>query len=98
METDHQVALTFIFLQETVLELSYQKLKLDVCFSCHWDEAMQCIWFPQIEEDEKLKKRKERFGILTSASPGGAEDAEVLFHLVHLSGQVWNDDTSLAGC
>uniref|UniRef100_A0A8C7WP39 SAP domain-containing protein n=1 Tax=Oryzias sinensis TaxID=183150 RepID=A0A8C7WP39_9TELE len=30
----------------------------------------------KVREDEKLKKRKERFGILTSASPGGAEDAE----------------------
>lgn len=30
----------------------------------------------QIEEDEKLKKRKERFGILTSA-PGAPADTEV---------------------
>jgi hypothetical protein len=31
----------------------------------------------QVEVDEKLKKRKERFGILTAAAAVGAEDSEV---------------------
>lgn len=31
----------------------------------------------QVEVDEKLKKRKERFGILTAAAVVGAEDSEV---------------------
>lgn len=35
-----------------------------------------------MEEDEKLKKRKERFGILTSAGSGGADDIEVTFYLL----------------
>lgn len=33
----------------------------------------------QIEEDEKLKKRKERFGALTNAGSAGAADVEVRF-------------------
>ena len=33
----------------------------------------------QVEEDEKLKKRKERFGILTGAAAVGAADTEVAF-------------------
>ncbi|XP_071017300.1 SAP domain-containing ribonucleoprotein-like isoform X3 [Oncorhynchus clarkii lewisi] len=32
---------------------------------------------PTVEVDEKLKKRKERFGILTAAAAVGAEDSEV---------------------
>lgn len=38
----------------------------------------------QIEEDEKLKKRKERFGVLTNAGSAGAADVEVgfIFHSV----------------
>ncbi len=36
----------------------------------------------QIEDDEKLKKRKERFGIVTSAASAGASDAEVWVLLV----------------
>lgn len=36
------------------------------------------LWF-QIEEDEKLKKRKERFGALTNAGSAGAADTEVCF-------------------
>lgn len=35
--------------------------------------------FFQIEEDEKLKKRKERFGALTSASSATSADVEVCF-------------------
>uniref|UniRef100_A0A4W5MSI1 THO1-MOS11 C-terminal domain-containing protein n=1 Tax=Hucho hucho TaxID=62062 RepID=A0A4W5MSI1_9TELE len=30
----------------------------------------------EVEVDEKLKKRKERFGILTAAAAVGAEDSE----------------------
>ncbi len=33
----------------------------------------------QIEEDEKLRKRKERFGALTTAGSAGAADVEVCF-------------------
>lgn len=44
--------------------------------------VLKLFVFFQIEEDEKLKKRKERFGALTSAgsagSPGSA-DVEVCF-------------------
>lgn len=37
----------------------------------------QLLLFVQVEEDEKLKKRKERFGIVTSAASVGADDSEV---------------------
>lgn len=36
-----------------------------------------CLSLFQIEEDEKLKKRKERFGALTNAGSAGAADVEV---------------------
>lgn len=39
----------------------------------------------QIEEDEKLKKRKERFGALTNAGSVGAADTEVCFFHPSLS-------------
>lgn len=46
--------------------------------------------FFQVEEDEKLKKRKERFGALTSASSATSADVEVCllssaFHFVCVS-------------
>lgn len=37
----------------------------------------QLLLFVQVEEDEKMKKRKERFGIVTSAASVGADDSEV---------------------
>lgn len=37
----------------------------------------------QIEDDEKLKKRKERFGIVTSAASAAASDSEVWVLLVN---------------
>uniref|UniRef100_A0A671PQS4 SAP domain-containing ribonucleoprotein-like n=1 Tax=Sinocyclocheilus anshuiensis TaxID=1608454 RepID=A0A671PQS4_9TELE len=37
----------------------------------------------QIEDDEKLKKRKERFGIVTSAASAGTNDTEVWVLLVN---------------
>lgn len=37
----------------------------------------ELVLFVQVEEDEKLKKRKERFGIVTSAASAGADDSEV---------------------
>lgn len=36
--------------------------------------------FVQLEEDEKLKKRKERFGALTSGGTIGSGDVEVTFY------------------
>lgn len=42
--------------------------------------------FLQVEDDEKLKKRKERFGIQTGASSVRAGDVEVNFHLYFLTG------------
>lgn len=44
--------------------------------------------FFQIEEDEKLKKRKERFGILMSAGSTGLDDVEVTFYVVNSSGWI----------
>lgn len=38
--------------------------------------------FFQIEEDEKLKKRKERFGVLTSGGSAGLDDVEVIHHVI----------------
>ena len=35
------------------------------------------LYLFQIEDDEKLKKRKERFGALTNAGSAGAGDVEV---------------------
>lgn len=39
----------------------------------------------QVEDDEKLKKRKERFGIQTGVSSVGAEDVEVNVHLYFIT-------------
>lgn len=41
--------------------------------------------FFQIEEDEKLKKRKERFGILTGGGSTGLDDVEVTFFFSFLA-------------
>lgn len=41
--------------------------------------------FSQMEDDDKLKKRKERFGILTGSSSAGAADTEVEFHVRFIS-------------
>lgn len=38
---------------------------------------LKVLFVSQVEDDEKLKKRKERFGIVTSAASAGAEDSEV---------------------
>lgn len=43
--------------------------------TCEMFYGLRLFSFVQVEEDEKLKKRKERFGILTAAA--SAEDVEV---------------------
>ena len=41
--------------------------------------SQKCIFFnPQLEEKDKILKRKERFGIATSASSGDSTDVSFI--------------------
>ncbi len=71
------------FLKRYLFFIFHLQLTNDIVLRSSYLNVLLPILCSQIEDDEKLKKRKERFGIVTSAASAAANDSEVWVLLVN---------------